>query len=1098
MRLLQFKNGAFVLTRILHEPPPYAILSHTWGEDEDEVTYDDITTGAGKDKKGFVKLNFCRDQAHRDGYEYFWIDTCCIDKRNDAEISSAIRSMYRWYKKAAVCYVYLSDVSMSKRAADGQPCWQDTFRSSRWFTRGWTLQELVASVRVEFFARDDHHLGNKESLGQIIHEVTRIDQRALQGRVQDFDHVTRLSWIEGRQTKVPEDKVYCMIGICGVSMGARYGEGPEDARTRLEEKVRKRFGSVALETSAASKAHSSGPTQSLQHRPEHRQAMLDLLRFDAMESRHATIKLAQQKTCEWILSNATYTAWAKPQALRNDHGFLWIKGKPGAGKSVLVKHLDRHTTKIMSKGDIRLSFYFNARGEALEKTFLGLYRSLLLQLMLAVPELQSVLDDLKATTTFGDLVNTTWKLQKKFSEALLQLRSKKLYCFIDALDECQEEDVEEMIEYLRELQQDALEKGCFLHVCFASRHFPIIDIPTKLQIVLEDVLEHTDDMGRYISKNMRSVTTATQLEQVKPDLLAKANGVFLWIVLVVDILKKEFKNGRVHAIRKRLEEIPAGLTELFQTILRRYGDNMDSFVLCANWILFAKRPLNLTEFYFAMMAGDDPDHSQELVPGKVSDAQMHAYLLSSSKGLAELTKGKLVTVQFIHESVRDFLIKDGGLKHTGDSGHWITGQSHEMLKQCCLRGMQSAAASAYMQDTRRALQALRENFSTYRHRELVSQVNKHLPFLEYASSYVLLHANEAAVNVPQDDFLSQLDLGVWIDTNNILRKHRVDHYDKPLNVVYVCAERDLTNLIKTLADLGHDIEHNSSHRFGTPLFAAFANKSENAARLILQLTGATNADEIVKEVIVERYRGKGDYERQERVLRWQWALKRPLRALTLHLVAAVFLHGSAFQQHVKETLIARAGHDTKDGATLDDHEDAASGKLRTRGGELHDAARNNHLLPAKLLLERGADVNALHGTYGTALQVAAYLGRTEIVNLLLEHGADVNVLASDNGAALQAAAYRGYTKIAQLLLEHGADVNARDGDYGTALQAAARYGNMEVVQLLLEYSADVNAEDGYYGTALQAAARHGHVEVAQLLLEHSADVNALAGDSTLR
>jgi hypothetical protein len=164
--------------------PPYAILSHRWGEEVEEVSFEDIARNAGKDKSGYQKIRFCGEQAKRDNLQYFWIDTCCINKANKAEHSVAIRSMFRWYRNAARCYVYLSDVSAlssgDKREARSVP-WDSEFRNSEWFTRGWTLQELLAPRVVEFFSRNWRKLGDRVSLKSQIHEVTTIPHEVLEG-----------------------------------------------------------------------------------------------------------------------------------------------------------------------------------------------------------------------------------------------------------------------------------------------------------------------------------------------------------------------------------------------------------------------------------------------------------------------------------------------------------------------------------------------------------------------------------------------------------------------------------------------------------------------------------------------------------------------------------------------------------------------------------------------------------------------------------------------------------------------------------------------------------------------------------------------------
>ena len=157
MRLLKFDGtGKLSLTEDLNNDiPPYAILSHTWGRDEDEVTFDDLMLPSDKSKAGYNKIRFCGEQARKDGLEYFWVDTCCINKADQTECSKSINSMYRWYRNAERCYVYLSDVSV--RRTNNSDNYQrssivEHLRRSRWFTRGWTLQELITPAVVEFYS----------------------------------------------------------------------------------------------------------------------------------------------------------------------------------------------------------------------------------------------------------------------------------------------------------------------------------------------------------------------------------------------------------------------------------------------------------------------------------------------------------------------------------------------------------------------------------------------------------------------------------------------------------------------------------------------------------------------------------------------------------------------------------------------------------------------------------------------------------------------------------------------------------------------------------------------------------------------------------
>ncbi|QRD82224.1 heterokaryon incompatibility protein-domain-containing protein [Aspergillus flavus] len=228
--------------------PPYAILSHTWGEGE--VTFDDIQDTSDKytKKAGYEKIHSTCKQAISDKLEYVWIDTCCIDKSSSAELSESINSMFRWYEKAEICYAFLADVP------------EIPFRMSRWFTRGWTLQELLAPRKVAFFGADWSFIGTRAELNEKISEATGIDRMFLcNGEARDphaFGHgdgkqhpslsihkasiAARMSWASSRETTRPEDMAYCLFGLFDVNMPLIYGEG-QKAFLRLQEEIIKRY-----------------------------------------------------------------------------------------------------------------------------------------------------------------------------------------------------------------------------------------------------------------------------------------------------------------------------------------------------------------------------------------------------------------------------------------------------------------------------------------------------------------------------------------------------------------------------------------------------------------------------------------------------------------------------------------------------------------------------------------------------------------------------------------------------------------------------------------------------------------------------------------
>ncbi|KAL2062087.1 hypothetical protein VTL71DRAFT_6353 [Oculimacula yallundae] len=242
MRLLKLNGDGFSLVDVpTHNDRNYAILSHTWTPGQ-EVTYEELLSGGGKDKSGYEKIRFCGKQALQDGLLYFWVDTCCIDKSDSVELSTAINSMFRWYRNARKCYVYLADVSIPDHDTDTtveQSTWEAAFRASKWFTRGWTLQELIAPSTVDFFSKEGERLGDKHSLQQVINEITQIPIEALQGNAfSDFSIADRQNWAAQRQTTQEEDLVYCLMGLCEVSMPAIYGEGRENAWKRFHMTVK--------------------------------------------------------------------------------------------------------------------------------------------------------------------------------------------------------------------------------------------------------------------------------------------------------------------------------------------------------------------------------------------------------------------------------------------------------------------------------------------------------------------------------------------------------------------------------------------------------------------------------------------------------------------------------------------------------------------------------------------------------------------------------------------------------------------------------------------------------------------------------------------
>jgi hypothetical protein len=229
MRLLH--TDSLELEEFQGEVPRYAILSHTW--EGKEITYEDVQNGHVKEKtKRCEKIRKAGLAAAKAGFGYIWIDTCCIDKTNNTELTEAINSMYNWYQEAGTCFAYLADVPSSN-----EPYTVESFSTSKWFTRGWTLQELIGPSNVIFFASDWTRIGTKDTLSSVIFRITSIPERFLLGDdLRKASVAQRMSWAAKRKTTKEEDIAYCLLGIFNIQMPLIYGER-KGAFRRLQEEI---------------------------------------------------------------------------------------------------------------------------------------------------------------------------------------------------------------------------------------------------------------------------------------------------------------------------------------------------------------------------------------------------------------------------------------------------------------------------------------------------------------------------------------------------------------------------------------------------------------------------------------------------------------------------------------------------------------------------------------------------------------------------------------------------------------------------------------------------------------------------------------------
>lgn len=834
--------------------------------------------------------------------------------------------------------------------------------------------------------------------------------------------------------------------------------------------------SEAREPSIASERNSAHHITQEEHiSTNRREELLKSLDFQQIDARKATLKNAHKKTCRWFLSHTDYLDWLDREKIPQHDGFLWIRGKPGAGKSILMKFLYLHMRKKDQPGQIlTASFFFVARGDSLERSVSGMYRSLLLQLLEGFPDLQRLLDDQEMMPRNMVGCPPLNLLKDLFHAAVSSLANRSFTCFIDALDECDEQQVMDMVEFFDELAEYCTENGVRFRVCFSSRHYPYIDIRSGIRLTLENEGGHARDLEAYIKSNIR-IKNPSLVKELMPILLEKAAGVFLWVALVVDILNEENNRGRL-ALRKRLSEVPSGLSELFKDMLTRNQKDMEELLLSILWILFAERPLRPVEYYHALWTGlsskglADP----EMPTFETSDADdcCERCVTSSSKGLAEITKAKQPTVQFIHESVRDFLLKDGGLNDLWPNlGSDFESQFHDRLKSYC---------HAYLCHPN--VQRLFDNQLPGDSQLEPTNILKGYPFLEYASQCILFHANAAADVVSQERFLNQFPVSDWMQRFNIFEKYKIRKYSEGVDILYILADRGFPALIRTRLKTNASIEIQGG-RFRSPLLAAMAKGNKDSVASLLGLSSSF-CDGID---ITEGLKADMDSVR-ERHTPFTWACGKGYTSLA-RLIFQKFVHMDDEMEQKSSGLLeaSKSGHMETVKWLVGQGVNFVTNSGRA---PLSSAAEKGHAAIVKMLLENGAPVEVKGGRYKQApLSLGARKGHIAVVQLLVEEGADIDTKDDNGKTALSWAAQWGYTAIVQLLLGKGAAVDVRDSKGRTPLSWAAYNGHADIVRLLLEKGAAVDVKDTKGDTPLHKAAHVRDIYFIQLLLEMGAAVD---------
>ena len=744
-----------------------------------------------------------------------------------------------------------------------------------------------------------------------------------------------------------------------------------------------------------------------------------------MNSRRNNIDDAHPDTCDWLFGTTEFEQWWYGEDLGTHNGVLWIKGKPGAGKSTLMNHTLSYCEREFNNHLI-VAHFFNGRGGDLETTPLGMMRSIVYQL---------VKKDSASYQSFLGLYRekleqnrSEWQWQeaelKKFLRSIVKqpkLHSKPLLVLVDALDECVEKEIRGLVDFLESLSVNAVQNGVTLRICLSSRHYPWVSMKKNLELIVERSDEHGIDIATYVREKL-----IIEDHRIENQIRKKASGVFMWVVLVVAMLNKAYDEGRHEAMQKTLDEIPEDLEDILDMILSKGGTNRTEMINMLQWVLLSERALMPEELYMAVVGKPLP--SSEIVRRRIT---------FSSRGLIEIrTESDGESVQFIHLSVKDFLCRnrrfetlDPALEPDAISA------SHAYIWSQCW---------SYIQ--RRNTAPLNEMFAT------VSDVDCH--FLTYVLTYMLNHA-DAALSNPTIAGRLDHDICHWLAAreswaHQVMTRMKLRDYETYVlerraykgtvddlifgheKLMFILIFVPYPNIVSFAVDKGADINITLSDG-RTLLQLALYFKSYKATHFLIQkgveLNGADGRD------------------------------------------ANLLLVTSQETYEIAKLLVAN-GIDINAGD-------------KEFSNPLQAASHNGNTRLVQLLIEKGADVNIQGGKYGNALQVACVRKGHTTANFLLRKGANVNAQGGYYGNALQAACSIGDEKIVDLLLRNGAHINAQGGHYGNALQAACSIGDEKIVDLLLQNGAHVNAR-GLFGDALHAAAYKKHHDIVQLLYANGA------------
>lgn len=868
--------------------------------------------------------------------------------------------------------------------------------------------------------------------------------------------------------------------------------------------------------------------------------VMEALAFEGMSNRLATVSPAYAETCKWMLDRPEYLDWRNPDLRHLHHGVLWIKGNAGTGKSTLMRCIHDHAIRQQHEETV-VSFFFNARSpDALVKSTEGMYRCILHQVFTRLPRLKTSLPQIHCPKP----KQQSWSLElleNALRNTVLALsKTESVTIYIDALDECKEDDVRQAVEIFEDVMESATVAAIPLLVCISSRYYPQITMRYHEELRLDREQEHMQDISQYVESKL-TVSKATKGELLS-EILRRSDGVFLWVVLVVRRLRESSDAGCARAaLYAILDAVPQELDTLFAAMM----EGADSALTTAvQFVLFSLQDLDARELYHAAKTRQCQVDSKPWDPDEEIDVEgTEKYIVHISRGLIEFVASSQSRriARFIHETVREHLLSHGLAGLDCRLQGRLEAVSHRDIAEVCLTYLNVTVAPLAPSD-----------LSCKRLRRLL-----HRRYLEkYSTSHTLEHMelafkDEAIDLTSLEKFPVEAVILIQVGLERWYLTPQPEHSSALLYVLvdWECESLAEALLMSKMSDSGPrlpkppcenkltapDLRSTCQPQVGSPLHLALVKRMHHLVVLMLEYGADVNLKGPTHDTPMNAAVGSGSLEMVQ-LLYENGAYINPLdpSSSLLHQAAYVgserilrFLLQNGADASARDSRSCSALHllyNTFSGSSYRLTFDVATVQILLDAGVDLDATDENGDTPlmtasshwnysyVRFLLERNASVHVKNNSLETAVHMA--VGRYRLsrstdeqvdraistLQQLLDSGADVDARDGDSITPLISASDALRHESVKTLLNHGANVHARDKYFRTAVHMIAESDvrlfegdddrddqqTISTLEQLLDAGADINAAGGEYGTALIAASAIGKHKLVKALLDHGA------------